>query len=481
MPHLTVPDQTPRLVYPVTGSTTGPFVVSFPITNAEDLVVKVGGVQLTSSQFTFTSTNTVTGGYQTGTVTLATAVASTTVDISRAIPIRRNDDFQQAPLDMDALNTALDRLTAQLQDLRLLASLTPTSTTVSAAWQAIVQAASVDAGLALAGDRFSFRNRLLNSAFNINQRGLTSVGDGAYFFDRWYILTETGNVTVTPLTDPETGRPTGVRLTQPDATPKRIGIAQAVETTNIRDLRSAAAAMAARVRCSVSQPIRMAILEHTGTADAIARDVVNSWSSATFTPGNFFIASSLNVVAIGVSTPAANVWTDLPGITGAFGSGMNNAIVMVWTEGTLAQNATLDFDQAQLEAGSVCGAFTRRAFGNELALCQRYYQKSYAYATAPGAATATGVTVVPLNGNASTLYSSATVSLVPKRATPTVTAYDNAGNASRVTDFTGGGLGQTDNRITIQNITASTDSFRLINTQSGTTFSTFHWTADAEL
>lgn len=232
-----------------------------------------------------------------------------------------------------------------------------------AAWGPILSAAQT------AG----FRNRLHNPAFAINQRGLTSVGDDAYCFDRWYLLTSTGTVTIAALTHPETGRPTGIRLTQPDVTAKRIAIAQIVESADIADLRSVAAAMAARIRCSASQAIRMAILEHTGTADAVTSDVVNDWNSTTYTPGNFFIAG-VNVIATGSTTPAANVWTDMAQITGSFGASMTNAIVMVWTSGTLAQNGTLDLDQVQLEPGALCGAFARRPVAEELMICHRYCQ-----------------------------------------------------------------------------------------------------------
>jgi hypothetical protein len=44
----------------------------------------------------------------------------------------------------------------------------------------------------------------------------------------------------------------------------------------------------------------------------------------------------------------------------------------------------------QLEVGSVATPFEHRSFGEELALCQRYYQQSYAHGTAAGTATNTG-------------------------------------------------------------------------------------------
>lgn len=216
-------------------------------------------------------------------------------------------------------------------------------------------------------------NRLLNAAFALNQRGLASVGDDAYCFDRWYALASSGSVGVTPLADPESGRLSAIRLTQPDAAAKHIGLAQIVESANIRDLRARAVAMAARVRCSASQPVRLAVLEWTGAADAVTSDVVADWANTSFAPGAFFLPA-VGVVALGVATPAAATWTDLPQVTGAFAAAMTNAIVLVWTETPLAQNATLDIDQVQLEAGTVCGPFLRRSAGEELALCQRYCQ-----------------------------------------------------------------------------------------------------------
>lgn len=117
MTHLTIPDQEAAITYPsATGA--GPYNVTFPITSSLDLRVTVGGVELPASAFTFTPTTVVTGGYQSGYITLATAAAAQDVVIWRDIPLVRDTDFSQGPLDMDALNSALDRLTAQVQDAR---------------------------------------------------------------------------------------------------------------------------------------------------------------------------------------------------------------------------------------------------------------------------------------------------------------------------------------------------------------------------
>jgi hypothetical protein len=227
-------------------------------------------------------------------------------------------------------------------------------------------------GAALADCR-GMKNRLINGAFNINQAGLTTAADGAYHLDQHYVLTESGSVTIAQQTDQENGQPTNLRMTQPDVTAKRMGSAQPIESINCRDLRGQTVALRARVRCSSSQAIRWAVIEWTGTADAITKDVVSSWTSGTFTPGNFFIATTTTIAATGSVTPAANTWTDLLA-SATISSSANNLIVFIWSEGTLAQNATLDLGAVQLAQGAQT-PFEERPVGLELALAQRYYGK----------------------------------------------------------------------------------------------------------
>jgi hypothetical protein len=100
--------------------------------------------------------------------------------------------------------------------------------------------------------------------------------------------------------------------------------------------------------------------------------------------------------------------------------------------GTLS--ATWYVTGVQLEAGDTATPFEHRSFGAELALCQRYFEKSYNTDVAPGTATFTGVftnggvtNLAPANyaTRASTAYK------VTKRATPTVTTFDTAGNSGK--------------------------------------------------
>lgn len=218
------------------------------------------------------------------------------------------------------------------------------------------------------GQLAGHRNKLINGDFSQNVRGLTSVADDAYCLDRWYVLTETGNVTVGQLTDPESGAPWGIRLTQPDATAKRIGFAQIIESKNIRQFASKAMNLSARLRLSTAANIRYAVIEHTGDADVVTSDVVNNWASATFTPSNFFIAG-VNIISTGTIAPGAATWGEVSDWD-ALGAGVKNVIVFVWTESQVAQNVTLDCSRIQYEPGVVATPHEWRM--DERILCARY-------------------------------------------------------------------------------------------------------------
>ena len=222
---------------------------------------------------------------------------------------------------------------------------------------------------------------LINADGRIDQRAAgaaATTADDAYGGpDRWYSLTETASITVQRLSDGENGMPFFQRLTQTQASAQRLGRAQIIESGHCRHLRGQSLTLAGRLRSSSSQAIRYAVLEWTGTADSPTSDVVNSWTNGTFTAGQFFNSTTLNVLGVGALTPSASTWTDLTPLTVSAGSSMTNLIVLIWTEGTAAQNVTLDF-RLKLEAGATATRFQPRGDGAELALCQRYYYRRQA-------------------------------------------------------------------------------------------------------
>ena len=98
--------------------------------------------------------------------------------------------------------------------------------------------------------------------------------------------------------------------------------------------------------------------------------------------------------------------------------------------GTAGDNDYFEITGVQLEEGSVATPFEHRPIQTELALCQRYYEKSYAQATVPGTATFSGaVSVIPYTTTAGKVVSTVRFA-VPKRAAPTVTIYSTADGSS---------------------------------------------------
>lgn len=225
------------------------------------------------------------------------------------------------------------------------------------------------------------RNFWRNSDGFINQRSTaTSVADAAYgLFDRTYCLHDGGNVTLSRLNQPTDGIPYAMRIAQPDGLAKRIGFAQAVESADCLAYRGSQLVFAPKLRLSTSANLRVALLAWTGTADTITRDVVSNWASGTYTPSNFFAASNVSVIAVGSAAMTANTWADVPVSSASAGgvvapSGMNNLIMMAWTEASVATGVTLDASCIRAGLGTQTPIWTPPDVGQELRAAMRWYE-----------------------------------------------------------------------------------------------------------
>jgi len=167
-------------------------------------------------------------------------------------------------------------------------------------------------------------------------------------------------------------------------------------------------------------------------------------------------------------------WTTYSAITPQTTTGVN------WATNA---NATFHLSGVQLEAGSVVTPFEQRHVAAELALCQRYYQKSYSQTVFPAA---TGAQAGIVTGN---LLSYATNQFLGKaffpvimRTTPTVTVYSyTSGTTGVVSDAGTGGdkaagsgtvIWQGENGFSVYNLAVSyTSNYGFM----------YHYTAVAEL
>jgi hypothetical protein len=153
------------------------------------------------------------------------------------------------------------------------------------------------------------------------------------------------------------------------------------------------------------------------------------------------------------------------------------------TNSLIQQSGTFDISQVQMEEGSIATNFEYRHPATELALCQRFYEKSFPQGTAPVQnATAAGAYFCPQVVGASTSQNCGTIKFVAtKRAVPTVTFFNpQAANAQARNTSTGADCSSTSSIQTSTDSSINLATVTPATTQAGQSIA-IHWTADAEI
>jgi hypothetical protein len=136
----------------------------------------------------------------------------------------------------------------------------------------------------------------------------------------------------------------------------------------------------------------------------------------------------------------------------------------------------------QLEVGNTATPFEHRSFAEQLRLCQRYFSKSYAYATAIGASTGAGMRQTDYEeNNQGAGYREKYDFQFPieMRAAPSITIYDSSGNSGKCNYYMGSS--STPNK-TLTLPPANTRQFGGYSDRATTIGGwATHYTADAEL
>ena len=241
-----------------------------------------------------------------------------------------------------------------------------------------------------------FRNRIINGDMRIDQRNAgasaTFANTGAYSIDRWRISNSVSTVTAQQSTTAPTGFNNSllITVTSADSNPPSSGTSHAlqyyIEGTNVADLGFGSASaktvtLSFWVRSSLTGTYGIQIGNNAPATRAyVAQYTISS-------------ANTFEYKTITISGDTTGTWATNTGIGMAVifdlgsGSSYQAASANTWTTSdnrrisgnalfASTASATFYITGVQLEVGSVATPFERIDYGRELAMCQRYYQKS---------------------------------------------------------------------------------------------------------
>ena len=294
-------------------------------------------------------------------------------------------------------------------------------------------------------NQYGNRNIIINGAMRVAQRATSSTGVGGssgYFTcDRWKITTDAtaGRVTMTQESDGPDGFANSIKLATTTAdTSIAAGelfiLGQSIEAQDLQQLKKGTSAaesvtVSFYVKANASATYVAELYDHDNTRNNTrAFTVGTSWSRVELT----FAADTTG--ALGDDNAAGmtfQIWLHA-GSTYSGGTFSDNTWQSVTAANRYAGSRTSIFDSTsrtlfitgvQFEVGDTATDFEHRTFGDELARCERYFFKTYEYATSPGTASSLASSLGRYL-DATQNYASVPLPTLNLRATPTTTIYN---------------------------------------------------------
>jgi hypothetical protein len=330
------------------------------------------------------------------------------------------------------------------------------NTTIGTTTRSSVKATTLDLGLSTQsvaigqGNASIMKNRIINGAMVIDQRNAgASVTPTAntYTLDRWLAVAASaaskfsvqqnaGSVT------PPAGFTNYLGVTSLSAysvsASDFLCLIQSIEGYNIADLgwgtaNAKTVTLSFWVRSSLTGTFGGALSNSAGDRSypfTYTISAANIWEQKSITIAGDTSGTWLTTNGIGVSIKIGlGVGSTYSGTAGAW-AGANYFSATGATNIVATNGATLYLTGIQLEVGSSATGYEYRQYGQELTLCQRYFETSYDAGTAVGAS-ANGM-ALRISGASNNYILQPSWYKVSKRATPTVTLYDPTGASGKV-------------------------------------------------
>jgi hypothetical protein len=254
-----------------------------------------------------------------------------------------------------------------------------------------------------------FKNRIINGAMMIDQRNagasVTNSTGNIYTLDRWLNVTVGSSCSVQQVAG--TGNNKAIRVTGASGN-STTQLTQRIEANNIYDCASQTVTVSFTLYGSGSGSVSVRFLYPTATDNFTTQTepVAGTTVNFTTTPTTYTVTRTLDANA-------------------------NKGLVLVFERGATGAGVTWTLENVQLEKGSTATSFDYRPYGTELALCQRYFQKSFPHDTAPvqnaGISTVSGNC---LGGGYGTLTTVRFATVM--RSGPTITGFNPSAANDRV-------------------------------------------------
>jgi len=303
----------------------------------------------------------------------------------------------------------------------------------------------------------SNRSKIINGAMVIDQRNAGAVFTSTglfYSLDRW-LLQAVGATNTAQQVTGSTGNNKAVLITGNSGN-TFTAYSQKIESWNIQDVAGQPVTVSFTLSGSASGSVSVRQLYPTATDNYTATTEPVSGTTVNFT-----------------TTPTRYT------VTFTADANANKGLWLVFDFGAVGAGVTRTLEEVQLEAGDTATPFEHRSYGQELALCQRYYYNTYDTPQSSGSADS-GVTSPTLNNG--DRYAVNYPFPTTMRANPTVTYYGGrsavADTADRVCQYNGNNLRTfvTEPFPSHKGLTGYFDTGGIVDNAIR-----FHFTADAEL